>query len=149
MPVQGTRRPRAPVLLEQSPGTFAGRETFPARRRILRIPVGRRATNGENGGCTPGHTGCVLRLAEVVMSRMKTVLAMTGVVVAAAAAGCTVGLMVAPASGRELRRRFGWRATPRWRAMSHSCEGMLNRVADRAKQEIEERKRQVAEVIGA
>lgn len=83
------------------------------------------------------------------MSRVKTALTITGVIVAAAAAGCAVGLMVAPTSGHELRRRVGWRAADRWRTVSHSCERVLDRVADRAKREIEERKRQVAEVIGA
>ena len=83
------------------------------------------------------------------MSRVRTVLTISGAVVAAAAAGCAIGLMVAPASGREVRRRLGWRFTDQWRSLSHSCDRAVDRVTDRAKRELEERKRQIAEVIGA
>ena len=79
------------------------------------------------------------------MLRVKTVLTMTGVVLAAAAAGCAIGFMVAPASGQEIRRRIGWRVTDQWRSLSRSCD----RAADRAKRQIDERKRQITEVIGA
>ena len=82
------------------------------------------------------------------MSRVKTILTVGGIAVAAAATGCAVGLMIAPASGRELRRRAAWLAAYRWRAVSHSCERTFDRIADRARREIEDRTRQASAAIG-
>ena len=82
------------------------------------------------------------------MSRVKTILTMTGIAVAAAATGCAVGLMIAPASGRELRRRAAWQVAYRWRAVSHSCERTFERMAACARREIEDRTTEVSAAIG-
>jgi gas vesicle protein len=73
------------------------------------------------------------------MSRTKLILAMTGITVAAAAAGCAAGLMFAPASGRELRRRLAWK-TGEWRSMAGASARLVERAAARAREELRHRK---------
>lgn len=82
------------------------------------------------------------------MPKVRNALIIGVGMLAAAAAGCAVGLMLAPASGAELRRQLGRRATRRVGTVSASLEHALDRVADRAKRQIEEKKRQVAEALG-
>lgn len=83
------------------------------------------------------------------MSNPKTILTISAALVGAAAAGCVIGLMVAPASGHELRRSLRRRARRQWSAVSHSCEQTMERVADRAKRQFEETKKEIGEMIGA
>ncbi len=68
-----------------------------------------------------------------------------GVSVAAGVAGYALGLVFAPASGEETRRRWKRRAGDEWSAMSRSCERMFDRVSARAKAEIEARLTPIAE----
>ena len=83
------------------------------------------------------------------MPNAKTILTISAALVGATAAGCAIGLMVAPASGEELRRSLGRRARRQWSAVSHSCERTMERVADRAKREFEETKKEIGDMIGA
>ena len=79
------------------------------------------------------------------MSHVKLALTLTGVAVAAAGVGYAAGLLLAPASGTELRRRLACRLADERRAFERACEQALQRASDLAKQEIERRKRDAAE----
>ena len=80
----------------------------------------------------------------VQMSNVKMALALAGVAVAAAAAGCAAGLLLAPASGAELRRRMAWRLADEQRALARACERALQRATELARQEIERHKGEMA-----
>ena len=80
------------------------------------------------------------------MTRVKRAVMIAGLTVAAGAVGYAMGLVFAPASGAETRRRWARRADDEWRSMSRSCERMFERVSARAKREIDERIKQIAEV---
>jgi gas vesicle protein len=69
------------------------------------------------------------------MLRTKFFMTLTGVAVAAAAAGCVVGLMVAPSSGKELRRRLAWKSGE-WRSKAASRARFLEQAAARAREEL-------------
>ena len=79
------------------------------------------------------------------MKRIKRALVVAGWSVAAGVAGYALGLVFAPSSGEETRRRWRRRAGDEWSAMSRSCERMFDRVSARAKAEIEARIKQIAE----
>lgn len=74
------------------------------------------------------------------MSRIKSALIIAGVTVAAGAAGGALGVMFAPASGTETRRRLAWR-TEQWRSVARASERLLARAAAFAREELENRKR--------
>ncbi len=74
------------------------------------------------------------------MSRTRLMLALTGVAVMAGAAGWAYGVLTAPASGTELRRRLAWRAEEEFRGASRAGRAFLARMADRAAAEIERRR---------
>jgi gas vesicle protein len=82
------------------------------------------------------------------MSRTKLALAMAGVAVTAAAAGWAAGLLLAPASGKELRRRLAWRTEEQWRSAASASNRMFERVATRARHELHGRGARIAEAIG-
>jgi gas vesicle protein len=69
------------------------------------------------------------------MTRTKKFLTLTGVAVVAGAAGCALGLAFAPASGKELRRRFAWKAGE-WRSVANSTAKFVERAAERARGEL-------------
>jgi len=73
------------------------------------------------------------------MSRMRFALAVTAASFAAGAAGCALGLLFAPVSGPEMRRRIAWRAQHECRSMGRSWERMYDRAAERAKHELKAR----------
>lgn len=73
------------------------------------------------------------------MSRMRLALTAGGVAIVAGTAGYVLGLLFAPASGREIRRRLTWRAEEQWRSMTHASGRMLERAAVRARQELRDR----------
>ena len=79
------------------------------------------------------------------MTRVKRALKVAGYSMAVGLAGYALGLVFAPASGEETRRRWKRRAGDEWSAMSRSCERMFDRVSARAKAEIEARMKQIAE----
>ena len=79
------------------------------------------------------------------MTRIKRAAIVAGVSVAAGVAGYAVGLVFAPASGEETRRRWRRRAGDEWSAMSQSCERMFERISASAKREIDERMKRFAE----
>ena len=73
------------------------------------------------------------------MSRMKLALTLGGVAFAAGAAGCALGVLFAPASGDETRRRLAWRTEEQGRAVAR----LLERAAERAREELENRKKRI------
>ena len=81
---------------------------------------------------------------EVFMTRMKRVVMIAGLTVAAGAVGYAMGLVFAPASGAETRRRWTRRADDEWRTMSRSCERMFERASAYATHELEQRIKQIA-----
>jgi gas vesicle protein len=83
------------------------------------------------------------------MSRTKAVVAMAGVALVAGAAGCALGLLFAPASGKELRRRLAWRAEEEFRTASSAGRVFAGRAISRAKQEIERQQARLRETIAA
>lgn len=83
------------------------------------------------------------------MSRTKAVMAMAGVALVAGAAGCALGLLYAPASGKELRRRLAWRAEEELRTASHAGRVFAGRAVTRARDEIERQQARLREVIAA
>ena len=74
------------------------------------------------------------------MSRMRIVLAVTGASLAAGAAGCALGLLFAPVSGAETRRRLTGHARYQYRSMGRAWELMVDRAAERAKEELKKRR---------
>ncbi len=82
------------------------------------------------------------------MSRMRLALTVTGASLAAGAAGYALGLLFAPASGTETRRRLAWRAQHEYRSMGRSCERMFERAATRARHELQARAERVFEHVG-
>lgn len=83
------------------------------------------------------------------MSRTKAVVAMAGVALVAGAAGCALGLLFAPASGKELRRRLAWRAEEECRTASRAGRVFVGRAVSRAKEEIERQQARLRETIAA
>jgi len=72
------------------------------------------------------------------MSRTKLFFIMGGVALVAGTAGWACGLLAAPASGKEMRRRLAWRAEEEWRSGSKAALAFVGRVADRARAELEQ-----------
>ena len=81
------------------------------------------------------------------MSRVKLAFTVAGASLAAGAAGYAVGVLFAPASGEELRRRLALRARDEWTSVARSTERMIERVAERAKNEIDVRRKQLEEAM--
>lgn len=73
------------------------------------------------------------------MSRMRFAFTVAGASLAAGAAGCALGLLLAPASGAELRRRVTSDARHQFTSMGRNWERMLDRAAKRAKEEFKRR----------
>ena len=69
------------------------------------------------------------------MSRMRFAFTVAGASLAAGAAGCALGLLLAPASGAELRRRLTRSARHQYKAAGRACERMVEQAADRAREE--------------
>jgi hypothetical protein len=59
-----------------------------------------------------------------------------------------MGMLLAPASGAEVRRRLAWWARHEYRAMGRSCERMFERAAEHARHELELRSERMFEKIG-
>jgi len=79
------------------------------------------------------------------MSRTKVVIALAGVTVMAGAAGWALGVLSAPASGKEVRRRLAWRAEEELKGVSHAGREFVGRVVSRAKEELERQQARVRE----
>ena len=79
------------------------------------------------------------------MSRMKLAFAIAGASIAAGAVGCALGVLFAPASGQEIRRRLASRAGDELKSVATSAERMFERVAERARHEIDACVKQLAE----
>lgn len=77
------------------------------------------------------------------MSRTKLVMLVAGAAAAAGAAGCAFGMLSAPASGKELRRRLAWRAEQQWRGAARASRHFIRRAVDRAVAELESRRKGV------
>lgn len=73
------------------------------------------------------------------MSRMRFALTVAGASLAAGAAGCALGLLCAPASGAELRRRLAWNARHQYKTIGRAWELMVERAAERAREELKRR----------
>lgn len=80
------------------------------------------------------------------MSRMKLALTIAGGTIAAGAAGCALGVMFAPASGQETRRRLAWQTEEQWRSVARASGRLLERAATRAREELDTR---MTHVMGA
>lgn len=74
------------------------------------------------------------------MSRMRFALAVAGASLAAGAAGCALGLLCAPESGAEMRRRLAGHARYRYRSTARAWKLMVDRAADRATEELKKRR---------
>jgi gas vesicle protein len=83
------------------------------------------------------------------MSRTKAVIALGGVTLIAGAAGCALGMLSAPASGTELRRRLAWRAEEEWKGLSRSGRAFMTRAVSLATEELKRRQAQVRATIDA
>lgn len=70
------------------------------------------------------------------MSRTQRSFLVAGVAVAAGAAGWGLGMLFAPASGRDLRRRLAWLGEQQVKTFSLTAERLLNDVTVRAASEI-------------
>ncbi len=70
------------------------------------------------------------------MSRTTFMVAIAGVALVAGAAGCALGLLAAPASGKELRRRLAWRAEEELRGASRTGRAFVGRAVTRAAEEL-------------
>jgi gas vesicle protein len=68
------------------------------------------------------------------MSRVKLTVALTGATLVAGTAGYVMGVLFAPASGAETRRRLVRRAEDEWTHLSHSCTAAINRASGPAKE---------------
>lgn len=73
------------------------------------------------------------------MSRMRFTLTVAGASLAAGAAGCALGMLLAPASGAELRRRITSDARHQFKSMGRNWERMVDRTVERAKDEFKRR----------
>jgi gas vesicle protein len=73
------------------------------------------------------------------MSRTRLALVIAGTALGAAAAGGGIALLTAPASGREIRRRLARRAKEECRSAARASGRMFERVAARARHELEDR----------
>lgn len=82
------------------------------------------------------------------MSRMRFAFAVTAASLAAGAAGCALGLLFAPASGAEMRRRLAWRAQHEFRSKGRAWEQMFDRATERAKHELRARAEKAFDHIG-
>jgi gas vesicle protein len=82
------------------------------------------------------------------MSRMRLALTVTAASVAGGAVGGALGLLFAPASGSEVRRRIAWRAQHEYRSMERACERMFERAATGARQQLQARAERVFEQVG-
>ena len=80
------------------------------------------------------------------MSRTKFVIALVGVTVMAAATGWAFGMLSAPASGKELRRRLAWRAEEELKGASRAGRAFLGRAMTLAKEELERRQARVRDM---
>jgi len=78
------------------------------------------------------------------MSRTTFALMIAGTAVTAGAAGAAIGLLFAPASGREIRRRLAWRAEEECRSAARASGRVLERVAARARHELQSRAAHIA-----
>ena len=74
------------------------------------------------------------------MSRMRFAFTLAGASLAAGAAGCAIGLLFAPASGAETRRRLTWGARDQYKSMGRAWELLVDRAAERAKEEFNKRR---------
>lgn len=74
------------------------------------------------------------------MSRMRFTFALAGASLAAGVAGCALGLLFAPASGAELRRRLTWGARHQYWSIGRAWELMVDRAAERARDEFKKRR---------
>ena len=70
------------------------------------------------------------------MSRTTFFMTIVGVTVAAGAAGAALGLLYAPASGKELRRRLAWRASEEWQSAARAGNRVVGRAVARAMEEL-------------
>jgi len=75
-----------------------------------------------------------LRREGGFMSRVKVTMAVTGAAFLAGATGYVMGVLLAPASGAETRRRLSRRAEDEWKDLSRSCNAVIDRAAGRAKE---------------
>lgn len=82
------------------------------------------------------------------MSRTRVVMAMTGAALVAGAAGCALGLLCAPASGKELRRRIAWRAEKECRGAARASRAFMGRAVGRATEEVERQQARLRETVG-
>ena len=73
------------------------------------------------------------------MSRVRVAFTVGAASFAAGAAGCALGLLFAPASGAELRRRLARSARRQYKTAGRACERMVERAADRAREELKRR----------
>jgi gas vesicle protein len=83
------------------------------------------------------------------MSRTKLVITLAGVTLVAAAAGWTLGMLSAPASGKELRRRLARRAEEELKGISRAGRAFLACGAARAKEELERRQARGRDITAA
>ena len=77
------------------------------------------------------------------MSRTKLFVALTGVAMAAGAAGCAAGLLCAPASGTETRRRLAWKAGE-WQSAARAGARFVERTTELAREQLRHRAEQLA-----
>jgi gas vesicle protein len=71
---------------------------------------------------------------------MRFAFAVAGASLAAGGAGCALGLLFAPASGAEIRRRLARRAEDQYGSMGRAWELLVDRAAERAKEEFKKRR---------
>lgn len=83
------------------------------------------------------------------MSRTWMVVAMAGVALVAGAAGCALGLLSAPASGKELRRRLAGRAGEELRGASRASRAFVGRALSVAQEELARGQTRIREVTPA
>lgn len=73
------------------------------------------------------------------MSRTTVTLTIAGIAAVAAAAGCAAGVLLAPASGSETRRRLSRRLADESYDLKRACGRALDGAVTAAKHEIERR----------
>lgn len=83
------------------------------------------------------------------MSRARSVVAMAGVALMAGAVGWAIGVLAAPASGQDTRRRLAWRAEEELKHASRSGRAFLSRAVDVAKEELARRQARIRDTIPA